>query len=135
MSRIVKGVSSEYEVIADLIRQGYAPCIPTMPDTPFDLLAVRGNDILKIQVKSGEFEGNRITIHFRKSNGSIRNYTREEVDYIAVHDRETRRTAYVPYVETTRVSLYKEVPARAGSVRRDEVRLFEDFLYIGEYSA
>lgn len=130
INKAQSGVISEYETMADLVRQGFVPCQPIMPTSPFDIVAVKDDVTYKIQVKSGVFEGNRITVLFRKQYGeaSERRYTKEEVDYVAVYDKGSGRVAYVPFPETMRVSLYKETPHNVNKTNPTAViRLFSDY--------
>jgi len=138
MSLVVKGISSEYEVIADLIKQGYTPSIPALPTSPYDIIAEKAGAMYKIQVKSSVFEGNKISVHTRKSNGNKdeRRYTTQEIDIIAIHDREGKRTAYIPNEGLTKLTIYSELPKSRNGYRKDDViRVFDEYREIGQASA
>jgi PD-(D/E)XK endonuclease len=90
----IKGSFAEYKVIADLLRQGYVPCKPCTEGQPFDLICVKNDKILKIQVKS-DFnlkEKNTIAIMARSSNGS---YGLKHVDVLAIYSIKSDKCYYI----------------------------------------
>lgn len=109
-----KGYSAEHFVVYDLIECEYIPCMPTIPSSEFDILAVRGDIKIKIQVKSSEFKGNRLKVDLRKSNGRDgRAYKDTDVDVYAIFDRKNKEVAYLPaskLIGRSQVTLYKEYP-------------------------
>src|SRR5699024_2519494 len=125
--------SAEYEVIADLIKQGFTPSIPALPNSTYDVIAEKDLKLYKIQIKSGVFKGNTISVHTRKSNGDkdSRRYTEKEIDIIAIHDRDKNRTAYVPNQGLTKLTLYDEIPQSRNGRRKDDIiRVFDEYLDI-----
>jgi len=128
MTIMNKGIESEYLVMADLIKNNVVPCTPVTHITPYDLIAVDNLNPIKIQVKSGSFVNGKMIIHFRKSNGASRRYTSEEVDVIAVCDRVSKRVGYIPFEDTTRITLYEEQPDSMNGIKKGtKIRVFNEF--------
>src|SRR5690625_4519059 len=128
MSKIIQGVSSEYLVKSDLLRRGIIPCSPSIHSTPYDLIAVKDLNPFKVQVKSSTFVDGKMEIHFRKSNGKSRRYTKEEVDVIAICERDSGRIAYLPFIDVTKIILYEQFPESMIGINHGAViRIFDDY--------
>lgn len=128
-----KGYSAEHFVVYDLIEKDFIPCMPTIPSSEFDIIAVKGDVRIKIQVKSSAFKDNRMKVDLRKSKGSAsRNYTEDDIDCYAIFDRENRDVAYLPadkYLGKTFVTLYREFPKSLNGFNqaaRESITLFSE---------
>ncbi|MEX5522931.1 group I intron-associated PD-(D/E)XK endonuclease [Bacillus cereus] len=93
------GYSSEKLVELDLLSQGVVCLLPSLPDTEYDMVAYIDGEFLKIQVKTGQKNGETIRADIRKS-ANPRNpykklhYNSEDVDIFAITDMERRKVAY-----------------------------------------
>lgn len=90
------------KVIADLLTKGYTPCVPLSEHQPYDLIAVLGSGIVKLQVKyatlkkNGSIEINVRTSWADKNGTHIKHYRKEDFDYYAVYCPQKDCVLYVP---------------------------------------
>lgn len=124
------GFMAEHYVAADLIKKGYIPCMPTVPASEFDILAVKGQTKVKVQVKSGAFDGNKMKVDLRKGSAKERKYSEDDVDVYALHDRTSGGIAYLymeDYVGRSQVTLYRRTPESLhGYTDKQRIILFSD---------
>ena len=132
-----KGDLAELIVAADLARRGWRIAIPYGEDWDYDLLAWRpGSKLQRVQVKYTRSDGAVVFVRCRSqslTNGrvkSIKRYTAETVDWIAVYDATSDRCYHVPAHELgtegrDHISLRLR-PARNN--QRLGVRIAEDYL-------
>lgn len=79
------GAISEMVVAVDLMKKGYAVFRSLSPACFCDLMAVKGDSSLRVEVKTG-YESETGRVHFPKSNRPF--------DILATYVRETERIVY-----------------------------------------
>jgi PD-(D/E)XK nuclease superfamily protein len=100
-----KGDLAEVLVAADVVRRGYKIAIPYGENWDYDLIVCRHERLERVQTKYTESDGEVIEVKcFSASltNGKVRSvkrYTLETVDWIAVYDATTDRCYYLPSSE------------------------------------
>ena len=113
-------------VVADLMRRGYKIALPYGEDWDFDLIVCRGERLERVQVKYCRSNGEVICVRCRShslTNGkvrSIKRYTAEMIEWLAVYDPTSDRCYYIPAAElgTGRSILHLRLtPARSGRKR------------------
>ena len=93
----VQGEASEMEVALDLISNGCRVSQTYGHSHPYDLIADRGGQLLKIQVKTAKTRKG-VNQYFIKLPDTTK-YTRETVDLFAGYAPGEDRVFYVPYPE------------------------------------
>lgn len=92
----VKGDLGQVMAMADLMKQGYKIAMPYGEDWAYDLIAVKGKEFIRIQVKYTESDGKVVKVKARSTNNwSDKRYTADDIDYIAVYDLTTNNIYYV----------------------------------------
>ena len=98
-----KGDMAELVVAADLARRDYRVAFPFGEDWDYDLLAYRpGEPLQRIQVKYTKSDGTAITVRCKSQSltsgrvKSIKRYTAETIDWLAVYDATSDRCYYIP---------------------------------------
>jgi hypothetical protein len=115
---------------ADLVERGYAVLVPLSEHVPFDLVAYRSGEFLRIQVKYRSAVNGVLSVSFRNSwadrNGSHdRPVDKSEVDLYCIYCPETDGCYYFrPQDYNRRVSL-RVLPTRNGQTSL--VHLADDF--------
>jgi hypothetical protein len=115
---------------ADLVQRGFAVLVPLSEHVPFDLVAYRPHEFLRIQVKYRSAVDGVLTVAFRSSwadrHGSHeRMVDKSEIDLYCVYCPETDACYYLrPEDYNRRVSL-RISPSRNNQVA--QVHLAEDF--------
>jgi len=135
-----KGDLAELKVACDLMDRGWGIAVPWGEDCDFDLIAYRGDDLQRVQVKYTESNGQIVTVRcysISLTNGRVKQrkrYTARTIDWIAVFDKSTSRCYYVPASELGggRVEItLRLVPAL--NSQRAGIRFAEDYLtFAGE---
>jgi PD-(D/E)XK endonuclease len=130
-----KGDLAELKVATDLIDRGCQISIPFGEDCDYDLIADKGGELHRIQVKYTESDGSIVVVRCRShslTNGKVRQvkqYTAKTIDWIAVYDRTSDRCYYCPASELgngrSHMSL-RLTPALNG--QRIGIRPAEDYL-------
>lgn len=133
-----KGDLAELKVATDLIERGWGIAVPWGEDCDFDLIAYRGQELHRVQIKYTESDGRVVYVRC-KSNSltkgrvmQVKRYTAATVEWIAVYDKTTARCYYVPSTELgagRELLSLRLVPARNG--QRIGVRNAEDYLEFG----
>jgi hypothetical protein len=100
-----KGDLAELMVATDLVRKGYKIAIPYGEDWDFDLIVCRDGRLERVQVKHSKSDGAVIAVRcFSQSltNGKVRSvkrYTAETIDWLAVYDPTSDACYYIPAAE------------------------------------
>jgi hypothetical protein len=122
-----KGDLAELRVASDLLRQGHRVALPFGEDWDFDLVLCRGGGFERVQVKYVRSNGAVIALRCRShslTNGcvrSVKHYTEEMIDWLAVYDATTDQCFYVParFLGQGRSLIHLRLtPARNGQRRR-----------------
>lgn len=90
-----RGSAAEYLVASDLESKGFIVCFPTCNNPVFDLVAVKGDTKIKIQVKSSEYEEDVMKVDVRRSRNNNRHYEEGSYDVLAVVSLDTKDVAYI----------------------------------------
>jgi hypothetical protein len=104
-TRKQKGDLAELRVACDLRDRGYRIAIPFGEESDYDLIIDRDGFLERVQVKYTESDGVVIEVNCRSNsltNGkvrSIKRYTAEMIDLLAVYDRTSDRCYYIPATE------------------------------------
>jgi hypothetical protein len=105
LTRKAKGDLAELAVARDLIERGYQVAFPYGEDWDFDLIVLRHDRLERVQVKCAVSSNGVIQVKTRShslTNGKIRrtkHYTADTIDWLAVYDRATGRSFYIPAAE------------------------------------
>jgi hypothetical protein len=97
-----KGDLAELMVAGDLAKRGWGVAVPWGENCDFDLIAYRGDELQRVQVKYSGRLGDVILVMCRShslTNGRIRqtkHYTAATIDWIAVYHQPSDRCYYVP---------------------------------------
>lgn len=76
---------------------GYKVAIPVGEDWRFDLVVLKDEKLVRVQCKYVTSNGEVIVVPCRSSNNwSVKRYTQDEIDWIAVYDATTDKCYYVP---------------------------------------
>jgi hypothetical protein len=100
-----KGDLAELMVAADLRSKGYKVALPYGEDWDYDLIIERDGRLERVQVKHACSDGRVITVKARSQSltggrvMSIKHYTDDIIDWLAVYDVTTTRCYYVPAEE------------------------------------
>lgn len=97
MNKNLKGGSSEARVAHEFMELGIAVSRP-MSDVPYDLLADLGDEILRVQVKTGWVKDG--CIDFNTSavyKGEKQYYEEGDIDGYAVYSKDTDKVYWVDY--------------------------------------
>lgn len=92
----IKGDLGQAMVMADALKRGYKVALPLGEDWRYDLIILRNKSLLRIQCKYVESTKGVIKVRCETHDG--RNYYRykqEDLDYIAVYDKETDKCYYI----------------------------------------
>ena len=103
LNRKAKGDLAELKIAADLRARGYRIAFPYGEDWDYDLILCRPNGSLeRVQVKHGRSNGRVLTL-WSSSNSltkgkvkSVKRYTAEMIDWLAVWDCVLDRCFYLP---------------------------------------
>lgn len=113
------GQLSEFYVMYRLAEQGWEVTCPS-GNPRWDALICRESERYFVQIKGTVRKGDTIVVDLRGS-GDTRYYTAEEIDIIAIHDREDNAVYYVPIAEAAGKSTFTlrltplDVPRRGWS--------------------
>lgn len=134
-----KGDLAELRVASDLIRQGHRVALPFGDDWDFDLVLSRDGGFERVQVKYARWDGEVVPVRCRShsmTNGkviSVKHYTAEMIDWLAVYDETTDQCFYIPasFLGRGRSLIHLRLtPARNG--QRTGVHLASDFTRLSE---
>jgi hypothetical protein len=100
------GDRSELEVMGALMRNGYRISLPFGENHRYDLIADDGEQLFRVQVKTGRLRNGAIRMtccsshfHRRKSGERSMHSYRGEVDFLAVYCPETKKVYLLPESE------------------------------------
>jgi hypothetical protein len=99
------GNLSLVKVMAACAAKNFIVSLPIGDGHPYDLIVDNGNQILKVQVKTGRLIKGALNVHLRSNSGrwsknkKDRNYT-GKVDAFASYCRETDQCFLIPIKET-----------------------------------
>jgi PD-(D/E)XK endonuclease len=129
-----KGDLAELMVAADLRRRGFKLAFPYGEDWDYDLIIEREGRLERVQVKYTTSDGATVVVRprsFSLTNGkvrSVKHYTVDNIDWLAVYDVTSDRCYYIPAVEFKDgmwcMHLRLTPPAR----RRKDVRFAKDYV-------
>jgi hypothetical protein len=95
------GVSSEYAVASELSNIGHVAIPQSRPR--YDLIVDFDSELYRVQVKTAYQTGQRNDAHVVHTHGGKysdpSHYTESEFDILAIHERESMRTAYIPWTD------------------------------------
>jgi hypothetical protein len=129
-----KGDLAELMVAADLLRQGYRVAFPYGEDWEADVLVLRAGALERVQVKHARSDGVVIQLKCFSQTvqagriRSVKRYTADMIDWLAVWDSSTGMCCYVPASELgqgRRTIHLRITPASSG--RRKGVRMASDY--------
>lgn len=133
-----EGYACEHLVAFDLLTKQVTTSLPSIPGTPYDLIADVEGNLFKVQVKLSKCIGNKLVVDYRKSHGE-RKYSRKDFDVLAAVDLERRAIAYIPPVVwsgKTQITLWRENPLTLnGFGKNQQPTLFSDFLELPSMEA
>lgn len=121
------GNVGELAIASDLVNQKFDVFFPFGDVSHIDIIAVRGERIIKLQVKTVKKTKNGAVglTHFTNRRSGLR-YTAQNIDYMALYVIDRKAVAYVPMSEieghTACFTLRFEQPKRG-----KPVRLFKDY--------
>ena len=111
-------------VAADLMRRGYKIALPYGEDWDFDLIVCRdGTALERVQVKYARSDGEVICVRCRShslTNGkvrSVKHYTAEMIEWLAVYDPTSDCCYYIPAAELGTGPFDLSSPTDAGAQR------------------
>ena len=91
MIHIDKGAVAEYHFAAELLDRGITPNWPSTESRPYDIIADTGLARYRVQVKGTVKSGSIIDVQFTMKTGKKkRRYSKDEVDFIALHVFENK---------------------------------------------
>lgn len=105
MRTIVKGNLGVAKIIADLTEKGLSLSVPLNEGARYDLVADDGTNLLKVQCKYTESDGEVIVVrprsvtHTGYQDVATHKYTKDDVDLLAVYDATTDSCFYIPSEE------------------------------------
>ena len=128
----IRGEESEMKVALDLIDNGCRVAYAHGHAHPYDLIADRDEELLKIQVKTAK--------HLRTRKHSIelsdaQKYDAQDVDLFAGYAREEDNVFYVPYEEMGKqTSVTFTPPEKMGlEESRERAKLAEEYTFEAAY--
>jgi PD-(D/E)XK endonuclease len=102
MNTKIKGDIAETWFLADMVQRGYKVAIPYGENWRYDLIVDRGFKLERVQVKYVESGGESFVVKCHSSSiqsgsqYSQKQYTADEIDWIAVYDASMARGYYLP---------------------------------------
>jgi len=129
-----KGDLAEMKVACDLMDRGWGIAVPWGENCDFDLIAYRGEELQRIQVKYTRARNDVLPVRCLSqslTNGRVRQskrYTAATIDWIAVYEPSLDRCYYVPAVELgdgRNVIHLRLAPTR--NCQRRGIRFAEDY--------
>ncbi len=91
-----KGDLGQAMVMADALKRGYKIALPLGEDWRFDLIVMKGEELLRVQCKYVESTKGVIKVRCETHDGrSYYRYKQNDLDYIAVYDKITDKCYYV----------------------------------------
>lgn len=128
-----KGDLGVLKVKCDLCSKGYVILSPETEHAPFDLVAYRGKNFKRVQVKYRSVKNGAVEVSFRTTwadkNGShIKHYDLSEIDVIAIYCPDTDKCYYLnPRNFNKAIRLRVETPKNNQSIN---VKFANDYLEV-----
>lgn len=123
MLRDTIGKAGELMVAAQCARRGYIPALPYEEDIPFDLVAIKADRALKIQVKScASLNKRRDRYEIKSSTGSRNAYSPDDVDFLIVWLEPENCYYIIPVYDILGVSRINLTPHRASRGRFEQYK-------------
>lgn len=124
-----KGDLGQIGVAYDLMKKGYKIMMPYGENWPYDLVAVKDNRFVRIQVKYTVSNGIVVNVKTRSTNNTLeKRYTDIDIDYMGIYDKTTDDCYYVSAEELgvglTQISL-RLVPSKNNQVKN--IRMAKDY--------
>lgn len=95
--RVVKAIIAEERVLIRLIRKGYMVFKPVSHHTPIDLIAIKKQEIIRIQVKSVKLDNGVFKVKLKSTNGyQVIKYTAEDIDSVFAVDQGSKNIYNIP---------------------------------------
>jgi len=128
----IDGAVAEMIVIADLIKRGYFAYKPLIENTECDLVVDIDGKLVKIQIKSGHSDGEKIKVDLTRSSAKSKYYSKQDFDILAIYDSSTGNIAYlkwgdIPYKRSLTLR-YTETVFKNGNVEENGRYYFNDYL-------
>ena len=126
------GNVGELAIASDLVARGYDVFFPYGDVSHIDIIAVKNDRIIKLQVKTSKTtkKGSANLGHFQNRRSGLR-YTTQNIDYIALYVIDRKAIAYVPMAEiegyTIAFSLRFDEPKNC---QQKGIRYFRDYLSV-----
>ena len=133
-----KGDLAELIVAADLAKRGWEIAVPWGENSDFDLIACRGEELERVQVKYAGATTDIVVVRCQShslTNGRVRQtkkYTPAMIDWIAVYHEPSDRCFYVPASElgAGRARLHLRLSPSLNN-QRTGIRNAEDYTEFG----
>tara|TARA_Y100000593_G_scaffold49908_1_gene94036 strand:+ start:5059 stop:5469 length:411 start_codon:yes stop_codon:yes gene_type:complete len=128
-----KGDLGVLKVKCDLCSKGYSILSPETEHAPFDLVAYRGENFKRMQVKYRSVKNGAVEVSFRTTwadkNGShIKYYDLSEIDIIAIYCPDTDKCYYLnPRNFNKAIRLRVETPKNNQSIN---IKFANDYLEV-----
>ena len=124
--RVIFARESLLAVSKEYVSLGWDVFFPLTEDSPVDLVILRENTFLRVQIKSVRLQKNAMKIKVRSTNNwSNKKYTRKDVDILAVHERKSDTCYVIPIHEIEGMS---QVTLRTTKLKGIECRQADDYL-------
>ena len=126
------GNVGELAIASDLVNQGYDVFFPYGDVSHIDIIAVKENQVVKLQAKTvkSSKKGTVCLSHFTNRRSGLR-YTTRNIDYMALYVIDRKVVAYVSMSEieghTTSFSLRFDPPKNG---QRKGIKYFNDYLSV-----
>jgi len=123
-----KGSIAEMAVATKLMKLGWTVLHPLSENNRYDLVAERGNEFKRIQVKYVTPKNGGLPVNCRSSNNwSVKRYSPKEVDIIAAYDSRDENIYFIPssIFNASTIKLRLE-PTKNG--QRQKIRHAKEFI-------
>jgi hypothetical protein len=135
MNYFAQGKIAELRVAQRLLEAGYHTYFPSMDGGATDLLAIKGTQTIRIQVKSGKLVNGVAIVYLQKQRNHSKTdkyyrYSLEEVDYFAHHVIDTDEVLWI-----SNASFHDKqvLHIRKGQTKNNQakgIHVFENFLQV-----
>ena len=126
----VKGLKAESKTLHYLVSNEMTVLEPYGDNAPYDLAFEHNNDFIKVQCKTGIFDGDTVKSHIQRtnmtSNGTKQtHYNSEEVDVFAIYSYQREELYWIPFSEapktaiTIRITLPKNNQSKGITLAKD----------------
>ncbi|TFH10170.1 MAG: hypothetical protein E4H14_03080 [Candidatus Thorarchaeota archaeon] len=97
-----QGKIAESKIVHEYVKRNVKVAIPYSLDVSYDLIIDINNQFKRVQVKSAESDDHLLRVKLQRTyklgnNKTVyRNYSKDDFDWLAVHDRRTDQCYLVP---------------------------------------